>query len=80
MSFTPVVVDDDIATLKRICDADILKKVLTPHWHVVTYPGPKVLCGPITDRITADRIACETSLIHPDRQLHVKHCQGRWCL
>lgn len=78
--FVPVVVDDDIATLKNIVEADVPAKVLTPHWHVVTYPGPKVLCGPITERISADRIAMNVSIAHPDKQIHVKGCTGKWCL
>lgn len=80
MTFTPVVVDDDIATLKAIVDAEVPTKILAPHFHVVYYPGPKVLTGAITERVTADRIAGNASIKHPDRQVHVKKCEGRWCL
>jgi hypothetical protein len=79
VSFTPVVVDDTIARLKNIVDAEVAKQVVSPHWHVVYFPGGKVLTGPITDRLVVDRIALNASIKHPDRQVHVRGCTGRWC-
>jgi hypothetical protein len=77
VTFTPVVVDDTIARLKNIVDAEVVKPA--PHWHVVYFPGGKVLTGPITDRYVVDRIAINASIKHPDRQVHVKACTGTWC-
>lgn len=77
-AFRPPLVEvtGDLAALKRVCEADIVRE---PHFHVIRYPGPEVLSGPIHDRWTADRIACEVSISHPDVQTHVRFCRGHWC-
>lgn len=77
MAFTPVVVDDTIARLKNITDARITRE---PHMHVVIYPGARVLTGPIRTVESADRIASNASIKHPESQVHVKTCRhGELC-
>lgn len=78
MTFTPTVVTDDIARLKNIVDAEIVRE---PHMHVVAYngDGAKVITGPIRTVESADRIANNYSVKHPSAQTHVKSCRGEWC-
>jgi hypothetical protein len=70
-----LVVDDSLAKLHAITAP--LRTDL--HFHVVAYPGSKVVTGRITDVHNADRIANNYSIKHPEHQVHVRRCTGRLC-